>query len=218
MLTEEQVEDIRDQLLEQAASFPEDKREAVKEKILSMTPEEIEEFLKQNQSMSQEGQGEQKHGNQQCIFCSIIEGKISSYKIVEEKEEIAVLEINPIAKGHILILPKKHLETTKIPKSSFSLAKKIAERVKEKLKPEEIKISTNKILGHGLIEVIPLYKGTNPNQRKKAEEKELLEVQNLLKIIKKEVKPRAKKSKEEKTEQTKSEAKINLPKVKSRIP
>jgi len=211
MLTEEQAEDIRAQLLEQIESFPEDKREELKEKILNMTNEDLEAFLKQNQEAAQT----QAPQGKQCIFCLIIEGKMPSHKIAEEKEEIAVLEINPLSKGHTLILPKRHLETTKISRSSFSLAKKIAERIKEKLNPEDIKISTSNIFGHALIEIIPVYKGETISQRKKADEKQLLELQDTLKIIKRDSKPRIKKPK---AEVEVKEEKHNLPKVKPRIP
>ncbi|MBU2561362.1 MAG: HIT domain-containing protein [Nanoarchaeota archaeon] len=45
---------------------------------------------------------------QQCIFCHIISGKISSRKIYEDDKCIAVLDINPANPGHALILPKEH--------------------------------------------------------------------------------------------------------------
>lgn len=45
---------------------------------------------------------------QQCIFCHIISGKISSRKIYEDDKCIAVLDINPANPGHTLILPKEH--------------------------------------------------------------------------------------------------------------
>ena len=46
------------------------------------------------------------------IFTKIIQGKIPSYKIDENKDYYAFLDINPNAKGHTLVVPKK--ETDKI--------------------------------------------------------------------------------------------------------
>ena len=43
-----------------------------------------------------------------CIFCKIINGKIDSAKIWEDKEFIAVLDVNPNTKGMALVLTKKH--------------------------------------------------------------------------------------------------------------
>lgn len=43
-----------------------------------------------------------------CVFCSIIKGKIPSYKLYEDDQVLAFLDINPSAKGHTLIIPKLH--------------------------------------------------------------------------------------------------------------
>jgi len=46
----------------------------------------------------------------QCIFCKIAKGEIPSYKVYEDEKVLAFLDINPIAQGHTLIIPKKHAE------------------------------------------------------------------------------------------------------------
>jgi histidine triad (HIT) family protein len=46
-----------------------------------------------------------------CIFCSIIEGKIPSQKVLENDNFLAFNDINPIAPIHILIIPKQHIES-----------------------------------------------------------------------------------------------------------
>jgi len=43
-----------------------------------------------------------------CIFCKIIAGEIPSYKIYENEEILAFLDINPVNPGHVLIIPKVH--------------------------------------------------------------------------------------------------------------
>lgn len=43
-----------------------------------------------------------------CIFCSIVEGKLPSYTVFEDDSSIAFLDINPFVKGHTLVVPKKH--------------------------------------------------------------------------------------------------------------
>ncbi len=47
-----------------------------------------------------------------CIFCKIIKGEIPSTKIYEDDEILAFNDINPIAPIHILIIPKKHIQST----------------------------------------------------------------------------------------------------------
>jgi len=69
----------------------EEQRKQWEEKIKNMSPEELQELQRQ-----------------QCIFCQIISGKIPSKKVYEDNLCWAILDINPAAKGHILLLPKEH--------------------------------------------------------------------------------------------------------------
>lgn len=46
-----------------------------------------------------------------CIFCKIIKGEIPSNKVYEDDEILAFKDINPMAPVHILIVPKKHIES-----------------------------------------------------------------------------------------------------------
>lgn len=43
-----------------------------------------------------------------CIFCKIVKGDIPSYKIYEDSDFFAFLDINPLNPGHTLVIPKKH--------------------------------------------------------------------------------------------------------------
>ncbi|MDR2915508.1 MAG: HIT family protein [Tannerella sp.] len=44
------------------------------------------------------------------IFSKIVAGEIPSYKIAENEEFYAFLDINPVAKGHTLVIPKKETD------------------------------------------------------------------------------------------------------------
>jgi len=44
------------------------------------------------------------------IFSRIVNGEIPSYKISEDENYLAFLDINPLAKGHILVIPKKEVD------------------------------------------------------------------------------------------------------------
>ena len=46
-----------------------------------------------------------------CLFCQIIQHKIPSELIYEDNQLIAFKDINPKAPVHILIVPKKHIES-----------------------------------------------------------------------------------------------------------
>ncbi|MEM4263611.1 MAG: HIT family protein [Candidatus Woesearchaeota archaeon] len=43
-----------------------------------------------------------------CIFCKIIKGEIPCQKVYEDNKVLAFLDINPVNKGHALVVPKKH--------------------------------------------------------------------------------------------------------------
>lgn len=43
-----------------------------------------------------------------CIFCKIIRGEIPSKKVFEDESVYAFYDINPMAKKHVLVIPKKH--------------------------------------------------------------------------------------------------------------
>lgn len=44
----------------------------------------------------------------QCPFCKIVKGEIPSFKVYEDDKILAIADINPAAKGHILVMPKEH--------------------------------------------------------------------------------------------------------------
>jgi histidine triad (HIT) family protein len=43
-----------------------------------------------------------------CIFCKIVKGEIPSYKIYEDINYLAFLDISHFTDGHTLVIPKKH--------------------------------------------------------------------------------------------------------------
>jgi histidine triad (HIT) family protein len=210
MLPKEQIPDIKKQIVEQIKkTFPADKQAIAVKKLQSMSDEQLEQFLVQNKMIAQ-GEGDQN----QCVFCAITQGQIPSYKIDENKDAIAVLEINPISEAHSLIIPKEHIESAdKLPKSAFTLAKKIAKKIKTRYELKEVKIYSENIFGHEIINILPIYENeTTASERSKASEEDLKELQKEFEVKKaKKAKP-----KEEIKKLTKEEIKkLWLPK---RIP
>jgi len=194
VLSKEQIESVKKQIFKQVEKFPDpEQRQSAKQQIEAMDAEQLEEFLIQNKLIKQKGEKGAEQEPAGCIFCNITENKIQSYKIDENKSAIAILDINPMSRGQSLIIPRKHETIEKLPSSVLSLAKKIAKRLKSKLKPkpQEVKIETSSVQGHGIISIIPFYKDTKP-ERKQAKPEDLLTLQGQL--ITKPRKPRQKKS------------------------
>ena len=46
-----------------------------------------------------------------CIFCSIVDGETSCYKVYEDNSVLAFFDINMGADFHTLVIPKKHTPT-----------------------------------------------------------------------------------------------------------
>ncbi|PBP18744.1 Hnt1 interacts with the cyclin dependent kinase Kin28 [Diplocarpon rosae] len=56
-----------------------------------------------------------------CIFCKIVKGDIPSFKLFESDKVLAFLDINPLSRGHALVVPKFHGEKlTDIPDDQLS--------------------------------------------------------------------------------------------------
>ena len=49
-----------------------------------------------------------------CLFCSIIKGDIPSTKVFENEEVYAFKDIHPNAPVHVLVVPKKHIESVDV--------------------------------------------------------------------------------------------------------
>ena len=49
--------------------------------------------------------------DENCIFCKILQGQIPSTVLFESDAFLVFLDINPVNKGHALIIPKRHMET-----------------------------------------------------------------------------------------------------------
>lgn len=206
-MNQEEAQQIKAQLLKQLENLELENKEQIKKAIKLMNPEQLGQFLKQNKIQYKESK--QTTGKQECIFCQILEGKIPTYKIDENKKAIAILELNPLSRGHTIVISKEH---KKLPSTALTLANKIAKRLKSKLrpKPEDVKIQTDKIFNHNLVNVIPIYKNSKL-ESKKATQKELILLQDKLEKKSKQTTSK-KKTKSKQTEI------IKLPKAPIRIP
>lgn len=98
-----------------------------------------------------------------CIFCKIIKGEIPCAKVHEDDSFLAFLDIQPIADGHLLIIPKKHTvwmqeaddETIS---GIFQLAKKLMNSIKKGLKCDYVQISVGGTdVPHFHVHLIPRY-------------------------------------------------------------
>ena len=43
-----------------------------------------------------------------CVFCSILKGEIPALKVLETQNVLAFMDVNPLSRGHVLVVPKQH--------------------------------------------------------------------------------------------------------------
>jgi len=83
-----------------------------------------------------------------CIFCKIIKGEVPNYTVYEDDDVLAFLDIFPHAKGHTVVIPKKHIERIEELDESSAGAlllaiKKITKKIDEVLHPDGYNIGWN---------------------------------------------------------------------------
>lgn len=105
-----------------------------------------------------------------CLFCNIVSGEISSEKIYEDDASFAFLDINPLAPGHTVLVPKVHaqniLDLPDITVGPLFLAvKKITKTLNRALAPHGFTIGINhgkvggQAINHLHIHLIPRFEG-----------------------------------------------------------
>ena len=101
---------------------------------------------------------------QDCIFCKIIKGEIPSVKIWEDKNFIAVLDINPNTKGMTLVMPKRHFDSDPflMPDKDYqelmAASKKVSEILRKGLNVNRVAMVAEGMgVNHVHIKLYPLY-------------------------------------------------------------
>lgn len=118
------------------------------------------------------------------IFTKIIRGDIPSYKVAETETHFAFLDINPIAEGHTLVVPKKETDylfdlSDEELSETMILAKKIAHAIDSSLQPIRTGIIVEGLeVPHAHVHLVPIYKESqNVSLRNKIDvSKEKMEV------------------------------------------
>ena len=102
------------------------------------------------------------------IFTKIINGDIPSHKIAEDEHHFSFLDINPIAEGHTLVVPKKEtdyffdLSQQEIDRM-MAFAKKVANGIDDALEPLRTGIIVQGLeVPHAHLHLVPLYSKTQP--------------------------------------------------------
>ena len=112
--------------------------------------------------------------DENCIFCKILAGEIPSTAVYEDDDFRAILDVNPAARGHVIILPKNHAANIyELPDEDASkimvVAKKIATAIEKAYHCDGVNILQNngeaagQTVFHLHVHVIPRFKGDTVN-------------------------------------------------------
>ncbi|MCH8520187.1 MAG: HIT domain-containing protein [Nanoarchaeota archaeon] len=147
-----------------------------------------------NQLSSDEIQKRMQLIKENCIFCKIVNGEIPAKKIHEDSEFLAFLDINPITKGHTILIPKEHyMMMAFVPDEVLGriqvLAKQLSELLIKSLNANDVALiiangqAAGQQIQHFAIHLIPRYEGDNFKlnlEGEKRDEEELKEIKDKL--------------------------------------
>ena len=105
-----------------------------------------------------------------CIFCKIIKGELPKYKVYEDEDVLAFLDINPVAGGHTLVVPKKHFvdlisAPPEVAANIMAITQKIAPAIIEAVGATAFNLGLNngvqagQVVDHLHIHIIPRFAG-----------------------------------------------------------
>ena len=80
-----------------------------------------------------------------CVFCMIRDGKIPSAKVYDDERTLAFMDINPLSRGHCLVVTKAHAATlydaeVEDLKAAIATAKKVAGALRKALSPDGLNV------------------------------------------------------------------------------
>jgi histidine triad (HIT) family protein len=124
------------------------------------------------------------------IFTKIVNGEIPSYKVAENEQFLAFLDITPIRKGHVLVIPKE--ETDYIFEMSdynlgsiFVFAKEVATKIRKVFPCKKVGITVIGLeVPHAHIHLIPMNSLSDMNfaqEKLKLSNEEFTEIANNIK-------------------------------------
>ena len=109
-----------------------------------------------------------------CIFCKIVAGQIPCFKLLEDANTIAFMDINPVNPGHALAVAKGHWPTVDVIPSEVlaevaQTAQKVAKAAFKVLKPHGVNLlqangeGAGQSVPHLHIHIMPRVKGDDVN-------------------------------------------------------
>lgn len=96
------------------------------------------------------------------IFSRIVAGEIPSYKVAEDERFYAFLDINPVAKGHTLVIPKQEVdyffdEDDELLSAHMLFVKRVAKAIKKAIPCTKVGVTVMGLeVPHSHVHLIPM--------------------------------------------------------------
>ena len=130
-----------------------------------------------------------------CIFCSIVEGRLPAYVVYEDEYFLVIMDRYPFTRGHTLILTKRHVTdvyglNSNEAEALMPLARRLAEKMREALGITGLNLLQNngKLAGqdiyHFHLHLIPRYENDGMKLHKKPGDPPLEELEQIVGMLK----------------------------------
>lgn len=105
-----------------------------------------------------------------CVFCDIVANDAPAYRIFEDEQTLAFLDIEPANPGHVLVIPTTHCETltdmsSALTTSVFQTVRRVADAIESAFDPDGVNImqsngaAAGQEIHHAHVHVVPRYDG-----------------------------------------------------------
>ena len=82
-----------------------------------------------------------------CVFCAIVAGEAPAIRVYEDDAHLAILDIRPIVRGHVLVIPKAHtVDLTDTPPDTVAALMRIGQRVARAARASQLHADGNNIV------------------------------------------------------------------------
>jgi histidine triad (HIT) family protein len=103
-----------------------------------------------------------------CLFCAIAAGEVTAHVVLDEPDALAFLDKRPVFKGHVLLVPRRHLATfADVPQDLlsplFGTAQRLAAAVTTAFGAQGTFVAMNNVVSQSVphlhVHVVPRTKG-----------------------------------------------------------
>ena len=103
-----------------------------------------------------------------CLFCQIIAGSVEATIVLDEEHAVGFLDVRPVFKGHVLLVPREHLVTLadlpeRLMVPLFSSAQRVGNAITSGLGAQGTFVAMNNVVSQSVahlhVHVVPRTKG-----------------------------------------------------------